>query len=175
MSNNCSDNIRNILEAGKKCNCTPVIVGPMGPTGPQGPATITVGTTTTGDPGTNASVVNVGTNQNAVLNFTIPRGNTGITGPIGPQGLTGPQGPAGPTGAIGPAGPMGPTGPSGAAGITQTNTYGRKYDTTENTITLEANIESKLEISVMCNTSPNSYFVFICTLNFINNLYQNKQ
>ena len=35
MSNNCSDNIRNILEAGKKCNCTPVIVGPMGPTGPQ--------------------------------------------------------------------------------------------------------------------------------------------
>ena len=38
MSNNCSDNIRNILEAGKKCNCTPVIVGPMGPTGPQGPA-----------------------------------------------------------------------------------------------------------------------------------------
>ena len=40
-------------------------------TGPQGPATITVGTTTTGDPGTNASVVNVGTNQNAVLNFTI--------------------------------------------------------------------------------------------------------
>lgn len=97
MSNNCSDNIKKILEAGKKCNCTSVIVGPMGPTGPQGPATITVGTTTTGDPGTNASVVNVGTNQNAVLNFTIPRGTTGITGPIGPQGLTGPQGPAGPT------------------------------------------------------------------------------
>ena len=146
MSNNCSDNIRNILEAGKKCNCTPVIVGPMGPTGPQGPATITVGTTTTGDPGTNASVVNVGTNQNAVLNFTIPRGNTGITGPIGPQGLTGPQGPAGPTGAIGPAGPMGPTGPSGAAGITQTNTYGRKYDTTENTVTLEANISQDVPL-----------------------------
>ena len=57
-------------------------------TGPQGPATITVGTTTTGDPGTNASVVNVGTNQNAVLNFTIPRGATGVTGPTGPQGPT---------------------------------------------------------------------------------------
>lgn len=128
MNNNCSDNIRNILEAGKKCNCTPVIVGPTGPTGPQGPATITVGTTTTGDPGTNASVVNVGTNQNAVLNFTIPRGATGVTGPTGPQG------------------PTGPTGPSGAAGITQTNTYGRKYDTTENTITLEANISQDVPL-----------------------------
>lgn len=111
MNNNCFDNIKNILESGKKCKCTPVIVGPTGPTGPQGPATITVGTTTTSDPGTNASVVNVGTNQNAVLNFTIPRGATGITGstgpqgPTGPQGLTGPQGPAGSTGGVGPTGP----------------------------------------------------------------------
>lgn len=149
MNNNCFDNIKNILESGKKCNCTPVIVGPTGPTGPQGPATITVGTTTTSDPGTNASVVNVGTNQNAVLNFTIPRGATGITGstgpqgPTGPQGLTGPQGPAGPTGEVGPTGP---TGPRGADGITQTNIYGRKYDTTENTITLEANISQDVPL-----------------------------
>ena len=41
---------------------------------------------------------------------------------------------------------MGPTGPSGAAGITQTNTYGRKYDTTENTITLEANISQDVPL-----------------------------
>lgn len=39
-------------------------------------ATITVGTVTTGEPGTNASVVNVGTPQNAVLNFTIPQGSS---------------------------------------------------------------------------------------------------
>lgn len=38
------------------------------------------------------------------------------------------------------------TGPSGAAGITQTNTYGRKYDTTENTITLEANISQDVPL-----------------------------
>lgn len=79
--------------------------GPAGPTGPQGPtgpkgdtgdtgpqgpqgsaATITVGTTTTGNPGTNASVTNSGTSSAAVFNFTIPRGNTGATGPQGPDG-----------------------------------------------------------------------------------------
>ena len=53
---------------------------------------------------------------------------------------TGPQGVAGPTGLTGEIGPTGPTGPRGADGTSQTNTYGRKYDTTENTITLEANI-----------------------------------
>ena len=50
-------------------------------TGPTGPATITVGTTTTSAPGTSAIVTNTGTNQNAILNFTIPRGETGPTGP----------------------------------------------------------------------------------------------
>jgi hypothetical protein len=35
---------------------------------------VTVGTTTTGAPGTNASVTNSGTAQNAVLDFTIPAG-----------------------------------------------------------------------------------------------------
>ncbi len=62
--------------------------GPTGPTGPTGPATITVGTTVTGSPGTNASVTNQGTNKNAVLNFTIPQGLTGATGPTGPTGAT---------------------------------------------------------------------------------------
>ena len=42
--------------------------------------TITVGTTTTGNPGTNASVVNTGTTQDVVLDFTIPRGDKGDTG-----------------------------------------------------------------------------------------------
>ena len=63
------------------------IPGPPGPQGPAGTnATIAIGTTTTSNPGTNASVTNTGTTNNAVLNFTIPRGNTG---PIGPQGPTG--------------------------------------------------------------------------------------
>jgi len=38
-------------------------------------ATVTVGTTTTGDPGTSATVTNSGTTSAAVLNFTIPRGS----------------------------------------------------------------------------------------------------
>lgn len=51
--------------------------------GQDGMGTIEVGSTTTGEPGTQASVSNSGSLQNAVLNFTIP------------QGLPGPQGPAG--------------------------------------------------------------------------------
>lgn len=43
----------------------------------------TVGTITTGAPGTNASVTITGTNENPVLNMTIPRGNQGAPGPVG--------------------------------------------------------------------------------------------
>ena len=43
-------------------------------------ATIEVGTVTTGAAGTNASVTNVGTEQRAILNFVIPRGDTGASG-----------------------------------------------------------------------------------------------
>ncbi|WP_242964667.1 hypothetical protein [Flavonifractor sp. An100] len=41
-----------------------------------------VGTVTTGDPGTNAEVTNSGTSQNAVFDFTIPRGATGSSAPV---------------------------------------------------------------------------------------------
>ena len=75
--------------------------GPQGPkgdtgaTGPQGPqgepgkdgrdgqgiaATVEVGTTTTGEAGTPAAVVNAGNETHAVLNFTIPRGEKGDKG-----------------------------------------------------------------------------------------------
>ena len=37
---------------------------------------VTVGTTTTGEPGTNASVVNSGTATNPILDFTIPKGSS---------------------------------------------------------------------------------------------------
>lgn len=51
-----------------------------------GTVTVDAGTTTTGAPGTNASVVNSGTTTNAVFDFTIPRGATGATGATGPAG-----------------------------------------------------------------------------------------
>ena len=76
-------------------NCN-VIVGPTGPTGPQGPATIVVGNTTTTDPGTDASVTNVGTNENIILDFSIPTGAIGDVGPTGPTGDVGPTGPTHP-------------------------------------------------------------------------------
>jgi hypothetical protein len=57
---------------------------------------VNVGETTTGKPGTNASVTNKGDETNVVLNFTIPRGDTGPQGPAGKQGPAGGTGPAGP-------------------------------------------------------------------------------
>jgi hypothetical protein len=66
------------------------ITGPQGPQGdpgtPGAAATIAVGTTTTGLPGTNAAVVNSGTSSAAVFDFTIPRGDTGAQGPQGDPG-----------------------------------------------------------------------------------------
>ena len=63
------------------CGCYRTIVrGATGATGATGPATITVGQTLTGAPGTVASVVNSGTAENAILTFTIPRGATGADG-----------------------------------------------------------------------------------------------
>ena len=63
-------------------------VGATGPTGPQGeigPAgatpTLTIGTVTTGDPGTEASATITGISPNFVLNLTIPQGPTGPVGP----------------------------------------------------------------------------------------------
>ena len=60
------------------------IPGPAGPPGKDGKdgqaATITVGSTTTGNPGTNASVINSGSSSAAILDFVIPRGATGANG-----------------------------------------------------------------------------------------------
>ena len=89
------------------CPCTPVC-----------PDTITIGTTITGAPGTEAQVTNSGTPQNPVLNFVIPQGASGPQGPHGPQGPQGPQGLQGVQGEMGMTGPMGPTGPTGPQGPT---------------------------------------------------------
>ena len=86
MNNNCCCNCN--------CNCAeqralnkirnarlPYYVGVVGPTGPTGPAgetpVLTIGTVTTGDPGTEASATITGTAPNFVLNLTIPQGPTG--------------------------------------------------------------------------------------------------
>ena len=76
--------------------------GPTGPTGPTGPSgedgaadTIVVGTTTTGEPGTQAAVTDSTGGPNHTFNFVIPRGADGVDGDVGPTGPTGPTGPAG--------------------------------------------------------------------------------
>ena len=55
--------------------------GATGPTGPTGAdaetPTLTIGTVTTGDPGTEAAATITGTSPNFVLNLTIPQGPTG--------------------------------------------------------------------------------------------------
>ena len=101
MNNNFSDKVRRTIDEGRKCRNNCFVVGPTGPTGPAGPqgaTTIDVGTTTTTDPGTNASVTNVGTNENVILDFTIPRGAIGATGPTGPHGSQCARGDSGPSG-----------------------------------------------------------------------------
>jgi len=52
-------------------------------------ATVSIGTVTTGAPGSSAAIINQGTPSNAILNFTIPKGDTGATGPTGPSGAAG--------------------------------------------------------------------------------------
>lgn len=61
--------------------------GPTGATGPTGPTgatgatpTLTIGTVTTGEPGTDAAASITGTAPNFILNLTIPRGATGAEG-----------------------------------------------------------------------------------------------
>lgn len=120
------------------CGTRPPIV-------PPGTPSITIGTVTTGEPGTEADASITGTAPNYVLNLTIPQGEIGPQGPIGetgPQGETGAQGPIGetgpqgetgaqgevgpqgPTGEPGPAGPQGEPGPAGEDGLTPTLTIG---------------------------------------------------
>ena len=58
--------------------------GPPGLKGdPGAAATVTVGTVTTGEPGTDAIITNSGTESAAVLNFTIPKGENGAGVPDG--------------------------------------------------------------------------------------------
>ena len=74
----------------------PATDGEGGSSGEAGTAaTIEVGTVTTGEAGSSASVTNSGTTSAAVFDFVIPRGDKGEKGDTGPQG---PQGEKGDTG-----------------------------------------------------------------------------
>jgi hypothetical protein len=58
--------------------------GPQGPAGNDGKAaTVTIGTVTTGPPGSEAKVTNRGTSNAAVLDFVLPRGKDGADGTDG--------------------------------------------------------------------------------------------
>lgn len=73
--------------------------GDRGDRGPAGTAaTIRVDSVITGDPGSQASIVNVGTASEAAFRFTIPRGQQGV------QGIKGDKGDKGDTGEQGPKG-----------------------------------------------------------------------
>ena len=117
------------------------IQGEVGPVGPQGEAaTITIGKVETGDSGTLASVTNVGTSTDSVLDFVIPRGDKGRAATIvvgstttsepgteanvvnsGDENMaildfTIPRGSKGDKGDTGPQGIQGPQGPKGDKG-----------------------------------------------------------
>jgi hypothetical protein len=86
-----------------------------------GSSTITLGTVSTGNPGTSVSITNTGTATAPLFNFTIPRGDVGPQGLKGDTGAAGTAGATGDTGATGPAGPQGLKGDTGAAGAAGTN------------------------------------------------------
>ena len=77
-------------------------------------ATIQVGSVTAGEPGTQPKVTNSGTENAAIFDFVIPKGDQGPAGAAGPQGEKGDAGEQGPAGEAGPAGPTGPQGEPGA-------------------------------------------------------------
>lgn len=101
--NNCN-NIRYCCIKGPK--------GEKGDKGEPGPSTIQIGSVETVEPYENAMVENVGTSEDVVLNFKIPKGEQGVEGKIGPQGLIGPKGEKGDMGPQGLKGDKGEPGPS---------------------------------------------------------------
>lgn len=104
-------------------NPAPVnIKGPQGE--PGAAATIQVGTVTTGDPGTEATVTNSGTASAAIFDFVIPQGPQGEQGIQGIQGIQGEQGIQGPEGPEGKQGPEGPQGPNAVTAETSTTFNG---------------------------------------------------
>lgn len=86
---------------------------PTGGGGTGGTVSVEVAGTNTGEPGTDASVTNLGDTTHVRLEFTIPRGAPGADGAPGAPGQAGKDGAPGADGKPGPQGPAGPGLPSG--------------------------------------------------------------
>ena len=98
--------------------------GKQGPTGADGKAaTIAIGTVTTGEPGTQAQVVNAGTANAAKFNFVIPRGDKGETGATGKQGPTGADGAPGAAATINGVNALTLAATGGLTGLQSGSTY----------------------------------------------------
>lgn len=85
MNNNDYEKALQKIKCDQKCRPKYfAIIGPTGATGPTGSdgetPNLTIGTVTTGNPGTEASATITGTAPNFVLNLVIPQGPTGPTG-----------------------------------------------------------------------------------------------
>lgn len=86
---NCNDDydkIKKLLDNQNRNYKIFYIKGPKGDKGEDGSSTIKIGTTKTGSENDYAEVENVGTDENAILNFIIPRGKTGEKGENGKDG-----------------------------------------------------------------------------------------
>ena len=100
MDNNCNDKYKVIKKycylmgptgpSGERGDIGPT--GPTGARGENGSGTIEIGTTETKEAGTMAEVENIGTKENAILSFKIPRGEKGDQGEKGDTGDIGPRG-----------------------------------------------------------------------------------
>lgn len=129
-------------------NGTFYLVGPAGPVNE-----LTVGTVTTGAAGSSVAVTITGDAPDQTVNFTIPRGDTGVaatiaigtttTGAPGSSAAVSNSGtsgaavfdftvPQGPQGVQGIQGEVGPIGPTGATGITWQGTWSSGTDYVNN-------------------------------------------
>ena len=93
----------------------PALKGDKGETGAV--PDFSIGTVATGEPGTPAAVTITGTDEEPILNFSIPKGYKGDTGNTGPKGDTGDKGDKGDKGDQGDQGIQGETGPVAAFSI----------------------------------------------------------
>ncbi len=73
QNNYCYSNAVRKVKCFKNNNCC--VNNVITPTG-SNTVTVNVGSTTTGMPGTNAQVINSGTDKNVILDFIIPSGTT---------------------------------------------------------------------------------------------------
>lgn len=92
--------------------------GARGIQGPRGiAATVSVGNVSTGEAGTEVEITNTGTENDAVFNFIIPKGDKGDKGETGETGPQGEKGDKGETGEAGPQGEKGDKGEPGASAV----------------------------------------------------------